>query len=157
MRWSIASARRKAVGREPAPRGQTSPIPHPIGRKEGTGRTVAPRLAKSVQIKSVMILDAVMHLHEDIALDPGEACVGIRAVNLALDNKAVAEYHANVFDRSARVILLGHAIDGDFPPFLAIDHMDDEDFLMPMYAVIVNPEGFPAILKFTYHVTRRIF
>lgn len=121
-------------------------------RREGA----AARRADRFQIKLVTVLDAVMHLHEDIALDPGEAGVGIRAIDLALDNKAVAEDHAYVFDWSALVILLGHAIDGDFAPFLAIDHVDDEDLLMPMYAVIIDPEGFPAILKFTYHVTRRI-
>ncbi len=39
----------------------------------------------------------------------------------------------------------------------AIHEIDDEDFLMAGNAMRVDPERFPTILKFPYHLVRRLF
>jgi hypothetical protein len=102
-------------------------------------------------ISSMMVLNAVMNLREDFSVDPGEPGFGSGANDLALIDEAVAEHDANVLQWSTRIIFLGHAIDRSFFQFFAINEIDDEDFFMARDAMCVDPERFPAILKFSYH------
>ena len=101
------------------------------------------------------ILDAVVNIREDFAFDPGETGFGSCANDPLLADEAVAEHDANIFQRSGRIILLGHAIDRGFCLLFTIDEIDDEDFFVARNAMCVYPERFPAILKFSYHVVRR--
>lgn len=99
-----------------------------------------------------MILDAVVHLSEDLAFDPGEAGIGLGTNNALFGDEAVTKHDTNILQRSTRVILFGHAIDRCFRFLDTIEEIDDEDFLMASNAMCVNPERFPAILKFFYHM-----
>ena len=71
-----------------------------------------------------------MDFCEDDALDPFERRGIVRAFDILLQDQLVAEHDDDVLERRARVIFLGHAIDGDFGLFLAIKEIDDEDLFM---------------------------
>jgi hypothetical protein len=86
-----------------------------------------------------------------VSFDPNEAGIGVGAINLLLGDELVAQHNADRVDRRARVVFLGHAIDGDFSHLFAIDDMDNEHFLVTGDAMRIYPEGFPLVLKLAYH------
>jgi hypothetical protein len=105
----------------------------------------------SVFHQSMMVLNAVVNLGENFAFNPDEPGLRSGTNDLPLIDETVAEHDANVLEGRTRIIFLGHAIDRGFFQLFAVNEIDDEDFFMACDAMCVDPERFPAILKFSYH------
>jgi hypothetical protein len=115
------------------------------------------RVGENRELLGRVVLKTIMNIEHDLALTPSETCAGILALDSLLGNQPVAQHGADHLQRRARVVLLGHAIDGDLSALFVIEDMNDEDFFVSVNAVRGNPECFPLIGKFAYHVSCPLF